>query len=443
MAGRLALEAPSPAEAAPPERCEFGVWEGTAPPPPPTRPLEGPLDTDVAIVGGGYTGLSTALHLTEAGSPPVLLEAQEPGWGASGRNTGWLEPNWWLKTPADMVKAHGAVSGARLSRWVASGPKRLETWIARYGLELELEQRGLLLATDRPEKAGALEAEARDWQALGVPNEYVDGPAIARHVPTSRYVGGLMLRDGLTLNPLALSRELARACLAGGTRICSRSPVTLIQRERTGWRLDTPRGYVRCRRLVLATDAYTRDLWPRLRNAYATWHLAVIASAPDDNVRSLLPANVAFGDLGLGNIFTLRTARGRLVTSTFAPLRRSLGAERIARPFMRKFRRVFPRHVEPRWQLVHFGEIGLSRDMMPRLAVIGPDAWTAYGYSGTGINLALLLGGELAQLAAHGAAARTLFPVTGIEPVHARGLIGVGLKYLHAPLARHLVSHFG
>lgn len=419
----------------------FGVWATTAPTAPAVPLLDADFDCEIAIVGAGYTGLSTALHLAEEGQRCVVLEAQEPGWGASGRNTGWLEPNWWMKKPADIARLHGSDRGAELSRWVASGPALLDRWIAQYDLQVEIERSGLVLATERPDKAAAIEAEVRDWQALGVAHDYLDRSALQRYIPTSRYVGGILLKGGATLNPLALSRELARACLARGVEIFARTPVGTIERKDSSWQLTTPRGIVRCRRLVLATDAYTRDLWPALRGSFATWHVALIASEPYARLRELLPGGAPFADLGMSNIFTLRRAAGdRLVTTTFAPVRRSLSPAAVAGPFMRKFSKVFPTEPAPRWQYVHFGEIGLSADMMPRIVQIGPQAWTAYGYSGTGINLALLMGGDLSRLVQADRVDAATFPVAPFQPVALRGAIGLALRYVHAPVARHLVS---
>ncbi|HUE88790.1 MAG TPA: FAD-dependent oxidoreductase [Vicinamibacterales bacterium] len=422
---------------------EFGVWGATAPAAASTDSLRDALECDVAIVGAGYTGLSTALHLAERGLPAVILEANQPGFGASGRNTGWVEPNWWLKRPADIVKLYGTERGSQLSRWVAAGPKLLERWEAQYALDLQRDQRGLLLASDEPGKAAALESEARDWQALGVPNEFLDGPSIARAVAVApdRYCGAMLLRDGMTLNPLALCRGLARACRERGARVFERSPVVAIAREAACWRLTTPQGQVRCRRLVLATDAYTRDLWPELAAAFSTWRVALIASEPYPELRSLLPGGHAFADMGLANIFTLRgTPQDHLVTSTFAPMRRTLAPAEVAIPFMRKFVRVFPGRPLPRWRYVHFGDIGLSQDMLPHVCRIGEDAWTAFGYSGTGINFALLLGAQLAGLAAGGREQDLMFPMSSLTPMKLRRAASFGLRYVHAPLARHLVS---
>lgn len=420
---------------------EFGIWAVTAPASPALPQLDVDLDCEIAIVGAGYTGLSTALHLAESGQRCVVLEAHEPGWGASGRNTGWLEPNWWMKKPADIARLHGNDRGAELSRWVASGLELLDRWIARYDLQVEIERSGLVLATDKPERAAELEAEALDWQALGVAHQYLARAEVRRYIATDRYAGGIMLKGGATLNPLALSRELARACLTRGVEIFARTPVGAIEHKGASWQLTTPRGIVRCRRLVLATDAYTRDLWPALAGSFATWHVAVIASEPYQRVRELLPGDAPFADLGMSNIFTLRRAAGdRLVTTTFAPVRRSLPPAAVARPFMRKFDKIFPTAPAPRWSHVHFGEIGLSSDMMPRIAQIGPQAWTAYGYSGTGMNLAMLIGGELSRLVRADRVDASIYPVVPFEKFALRGVLGLALRYVHAPVARHLVS---
>jgi glycine/D-amino acid oxidase-like deaminating enzyme len=421
---------------------EFGVWGATAPPAPVLPRLDSALRADVAIVGAGYTGLSTALHLAERGLRSVVLEAREPGWGASGRNTGWLEPHWWMKQPSDIYRMFGEQLGLELTRWVASGPALLDRWIKCHGLELAVDNRGLLLATTDAAKAGKLESEVAEWRAAGIDHEYVDAAGLEKYIPSRIYRGAMLLREGLTLNPLALCRGLARAAVAAGASIFVESGVTSIEHAHGQWRLRTRDGEIECRRLVLATDAYTRRLWPQLQRTFATWHAAVVATDAYPELDRVLPGGPAFADLGMSNLFTLRRAGDRLVTSTLAPVRRGLSATDVARPFARKFARVFPGLPPPSWAFRHYGEIGVSNDMMVRLCSIGPDAWTVYGYSGTGMNMALLLGERLADLAETGAQREPAFPVTPLAPLAMRGALAFGLRYVHAPLVRHVVSRF-
>jgi glycine/D-amino acid oxidase-like deaminating enzyme len=420
---------------------EFGVWQQTALPSPALPALDGAVETDIAIVGAGYTGLSTALHLAEQGLDCTLIEAREPGWGESGRNTGWLEPNWWMKSPEDVAKRFGPDLAAALMRWVGAGPTLLQGWIDRYRFDIGWEQRGLLMVTDSTTKAQALKSEADAWHRAGVANEFVDAAHIPGYLPTDRYQGGLLLREGGTLNPLALSRELARACVAAGARCYARSPVHRIQRIGSQWRLECDQGSVHCRSLVLASGIHTRRLWPAIDRCQATWHAAVIASSPYPALDSLLPAGVPVADLDLSNVFTLRTTpEGRLVTSVLAPLRTGLTPSRVGAPFMRKFRRLLPGLPEPHWEWRHFGEIGLSRDMMPRLCQVGERAWTAFGYSGTGINYALLMGRELAARIAPDAFDSPRFPASAVQPWRGRQAVSLGLRYLVSPLSRALAS---
>jgi glycine/D-amino acid oxidase-like deaminating enzyme len=203
---------------------EFGVWGASAEAAPALPKLTADHECDVVVIGAGYTGLSTALHLAEAGQPCTVIEAHEPCSGASGRNTGWLEPNWWLKKPSDIGALFGAERGTELTRWVSSGPRLLDDWIARYALRTQIERGGLVLATDQPAKAAALEAEAREWNAAGIDHAYLDAAGVRRHIPSDRYQGALFLHNGATLNPLALSRELARACLEGGCSLFGNTP---------------------------------------------------------------------------------------------------------------------------------------------------------------------------------------------------------------------------
>ncbi len=419
----------------------FGAWAETAPPCPQLPVISGSLTTDIAIVGAGYTGLSTAIHLARAGARCVLLEAREPGWGESGRNTGWLEPNWWMKDPAVIRKRFGDELGDALTRQIATGPQLLARWIDDFGLDFEWDPGGLVMATAESKRAQQLAEESRDWQSLGIDHPYLDREAIIRHVPGSYFKGGLLLPTGGTLNPLALSRELARALVELNVSLFCRSPVKGISYQGGAWELATERGKVRSESLILASGASTGSLWPSLARAQAIWRAGVIASEPYEALDDLLPAGSAVADLNLSNVFTLRRATGnRLVTSVLAPVGQSRDASLVAAPFMRKFRQLFPEFPEPRWRHVHYGEIGLSRDMLPRLCQIGPNAWTAFGYSGTGINYGLLFGGFLAELALSEGREKPIYPLEDLAPYPLRRTIAAALRYLHAPISRGIFS---
>lgn len=422
----------------------FGIWAQSAPPGPDLPELSGRLNTDTVIIGAGYTGLSTAMHLARSDARCVLIEAREPGWGESGRNTGWLEPNWWMKDPGTIRARFGEEIGKALSREIVEGPALLERWRSDHGLMFEWDPCGLVMGTADSARAEKLAEESRDWSALGIDYPYLDDKAMSRHVPAAYFKGGLLLPTGGTLNPLAFSRELARALLELEVPVLARSPARAVEHRDGRWWVRADHGEITAKSLILATGASTQCLWPPLASAQAIWCAGVIASKPYAALDDLLPAGTAVADLDLLNVFTLRRADGnRLVTSVLSPVRSTADAGAVAAPFMRKFRRLFPDFPEPTWSHVHYGNIGLSRDMLPRLCKIGPNAWTAFGYSGTGINYALLFGGYLARLALSGEGEKPLYPIDQLANYPLRRTVAAALRYLHAPISRGIISRFG
>src|ERR1700734_1578835 len=120
-----------------------GLWEITAPPAPPTSPLRGGVQADVAIIGCGYTGLSTARHLAEAGAKVVVLEAVEIGFGGAGRNVGLVNAGMWL-APDDVATRLGPDYGERLLELLGDGPSEVEALVTKHGLDCEFVRNGKL-----------------------------------------------------------------------------------------------------------------------------------------------------------------------------------------------------------------------------------------------------------------------------------------------------------
>ena len=140
-----------------------GLWERTAPPAPQTTSLRESLSGDVVIVGGGYTGLSAALHLAEAGTRVVLLEAHEIGFGGAGRNVGLINAGMWVM-PDDFPKELGPHYGERL---LGNGPALVREMIDRHAIACELERNGTLHCATDKDGLKELEERARQWQMRG------------------------------------------------------------------------------------------------------------------------------------------------------------------------------------------------------------------------------------------------------------------------------------
>jgi glycine/D-amino acid oxidase-like deaminating enzyme len=186
------------------------LYQDTAEPASPPPPLDGDVRTDVAVVGGGITGLSTALHLAEQGAGVVLLEAEEPGWGASGRNGGQVNPG--LKhDPDEVEREFGRDLGGRMNAFAGAAPALVFDLIARHGIQCEARRNGTLRAAVRPKHAGRVRASAEQLARRGAPVELLEGSSLERATGTARYRVAMLDRRGGDLNPLSYARGLARA----------------------------------------------------------------------------------------------------------------------------------------------------------------------------------------------------------------------------------------
>jgi len=219
--------------------------------PAPEPPLEGTVEADLAIVGGGFTGLWAAMMAREEGREVVLLEAERAGFGASGRNGGFV----------DASLTHGPANGAarfpgeietleRLGRENLAG---MRTDLERHGIDAAWQEPGTLGVATRPHEVPELAEAAALLRRFGWDAEVLDRDAVRAEVASPTYLGAVWQRTGVALvDPGALALGLRRTALALGARLYERTPVTRVR----GGELRTPGGRVGARQVLLATGAY-------------------------------------------------------------------------------------------------------------------------------------------------------------------------------------------
>ena len=392
--------------------------------------------TDVVIVGAGFTGLSTALHLRRSGSDVAVVEAAEPGWGASGRNNGQVIPTLSRPDPEDIVRRHGA-AGERFVHLLRDSASILFDLARAEGIEAEAEQAGWVQPVHSPGRLRIAERRVQQWSALGADVELLDREATRSLLGSDAWHGGWLNRTGGHINPLALARGLARSVLGAGGRIFARSPVTALEREDGRWLLRTASGgTLRARALVLATNAYSLEFTQAVRPDIARQVVPVLswqmATEPvTDNLRgTIIPGRQAMSDTHGELWFARYDARNRLVTggALAAPVNR---ADRL-RPYIAdRLRRIWPQLGEVRFTHVWNGCVGMTRDFLPRIHRLGPDAFAWAGCNGRAVALSVALGRELAA-AARGVDPETLaLPFSDPRPVPFHGLA----RRLAPPLA--------
>ncbi len=401
-----------------------------------TPPLVGTVRARAVIVGAGYTGLSTALHLAERGIDAVLVEAREPGWGAAGRNGGQVNAGLKHEPPA-VEAALGPVHGARLVRLAAEGPDRLFRLVARLGIECEAERGGTLRAAGTDRQAATLVASAADWRQRGVDMKMLDRSAVAALTGTDRYVAALHDPRGGSVNPLGYARGLAAAAQRAGAKIFGRTPALAVERGAGGWRVRTPAGAIEAEQLVLATDGYSDDLWPGLRTSIVPVYSAIVATEPLPAAlaTSVLPSRAVVYEIGAITVYYRRDAGGRLLLGGRGLQRQALELEDYGH-LVRYAERLWPALRDCAWTHWWNGQFALTPDFYPRFHAPAPNAFIALGYSGRGVALATAMGGELAAAVGGVPLAELAIPVTPITgiPLHRFWRLGVAARVAYGRL---------
>src|SRR5881398_2081390 len=199
------------------------LWAAATPQGPELPELVGTEQADVIVIGAGFTGLSSALHLREAGVDVAVVEAAEPGWGASGRNNGQVIPTLSRPDPDDIIRRHGA-AGERFVALLRDSASTLFDVARRYQIQAEQEQAGWIQPVHSPGRIAIAERRVRQWSKVGAPVQLLSREEVAKMLGSDAWYGGFWNTTGGHINPLALSRGLARAVLERGGRIFARSP---------------------------------------------------------------------------------------------------------------------------------------------------------------------------------------------------------------------------
>ena len=408
------------------------LWNATAPAAPATHALEGDITADVAIIGGGYTGLSCALAVAQGGAKAVVLEADVIGFGASGRNNGQVIPTLSRMDPDDVPpriapEAGGAAKGEQLVQLVADSAKFTFDLIRRHKIDCEAVQNGWVQPVHSPGRMKLAEKRVKAWSRRGAPVELLDSKGVEAITGSKFWHGGWENATGGKLNPLAYVRGLARAAIEAGAVVHSESPVLSVERAGNGWQVTTPRGRVRADKVVIATHAYgdsfSSSLWPKLmQTVFPVRSHQMATQVYAEEVRAtVLPEDHACSD-SQGDLHFFRwDANGRLVTG--AALAVALGwRERAPARAGERVERVFPQLGRPKFEYVWHGFVGITRDKLPHCHELAPGVLAFVGCNGRGVALATSIGAQLAKAILGAKVADLPMPFTPLDPFPAHGI---------------------
>jgi glycine/D-amino acid oxidase-like deaminating enzyme len=403
------------------------LWAAVTPPGPQLPELEGDAQADVIVIGGGFTGLSTALHLREAGVDVTVVEAMEPGWGASGRNNGQVIPTLSRPDPEDIIARHGAV-GERFVALLRDSASILFDVARRYQIPAEQEQTGWVQPVHSPGRIRIAERRVRQWSKFGAPVEILSRDQTRAMLGSDAWFGGFWNRSGGHINPLALSRGLAGAVLERGGRIYARSPAIAFERRNNRWLVRTARGQISGRALIVATNAYTGEFSKQLSPGIAhevmpvlSWQMAT-QPLSESARQTVIPGRQAMSDTHGELYFARYDARNRFVTGG-AVIGPGNKPERLKLAVAKRLQRLWPQIGPVHFDHVWNGYVGMTADFLPRIHRLGPDAYGWTGCNGRAVALSIALGDQFAKAVRGVAESDLALPFTEPAPIVAHALL--------------------
>jgi glycine/D-amino acid oxidase-like deaminating enzyme len=398
------------------------LYADTAGPAPDTPPLEGDRRASVVVVGGGFTGLSTALHLAEKGVDVVVLEAHEPGWGASGRNGGQVNPG--LKHDPDTVEADfGPDLGARMVALSGNAPNFVFDLIQRHQIACSALQSGTLRSAITARGRREVQASAEQWIRRGGPVSMLERGDIRAATGTDRYHGAMLDRRGGQVNPLAYARGLVRVAMQQGAAVHGGTAVRRVRQGAGSWVVETGSGTVTAEKLILATNGYTDGLWPGLRRSLVPLFSAIAATEPlpAATVEAIMPVRSSLYEIGSITVYYRFDPDNRLLMGGRS-VQRDVTSPDALRYLTQYAVRLWPVLRDVRWTHGWSGRVAYTPDHYPHIHEPAEGVLVCLGYNGRGVAMSSRMGPELARRAMGGRTAEIDMPITSIKEMPFHGL---------------------
>ncbi|NIV16827.1 MAG: FAD-dependent oxidoreductase [Woeseiaceae bacterium] len=395
-------------------------------------PLHGDQAADVCVIGAGFTGISSALHLVERGYNVRVVEANKVGWGASGRNGGQLIGG--IAGEKNVARHHGRdveeIFGSL--RW--EGHDIIRQRVDRYGIECDLKY-GYLDVAIKPRHMRDMEADYERLEKAGFPYEFriLSRQETRDAIGTDAYIGALLNMGNGHLHPLNLCIGEAKAAVSLGATIYEQSPVMRIEKGSKA-KVITDHGTVTADAVIIAGNAY-HVLEREIRGIMFPVNSFIVATEPlsPEVVAEINPHDVAICDPNFVLQYYRLSADKRLL---FGTRLNYFGDDPsvITRRHRRKIRRLYPRLADIRIDYAWGGTIGVPLNRVPQLGRISPNVFYCQGYSGHGVNVTHLAGRIMADAVAGTLEQFDLF--AGVKPVVVPGafvlskpMVALGVMY--------------
>jgi len=378
---------------------EHSIWADTEVPDLETPGLDGSHQVDVLVVGGGFTGLSCALHLAEQGTSVMLLEAKNFGFGGSGRNAGLVNAGVW-QTPEYVEQQLGKAAGERFNLALRDSPELVFELIKKYAIDCDAERTGTINIAHKASALDYLENRCRQIQDRGSKVELLDAAQSESLSGSPLYChGGILDPNAGTIQPLNYARGLARAATEQGAKLFQQAPLRSLERAGGQWQAKTRDAIVTAQNVIIATNAYADENCAGVKRSSLPMFIFHCATGPLDAeiAAGIIPLRHGIWDTRLLLTSSRIDASNRLLMSSAGPLH---GFQKLIRQdWMKRLRnRLYPQTRGVEWSYHWSGQVGLTSNKLLRIQELAPGLIAPAGYNGRGIGPGTVIGAQLADL---------------------------------------------
>jgi sarcosine oxidase len=406
------------------------LWRATAPDALPAERLSRARRCDVAVIGGGFTGLRAALTLAEAGTDVAVFEAGDVGFGASGRSGGQVNPMLPVAQPEDLRRAVGKSYFERMAQTALGSADALFDFIRKYQIQCDARQHGWVRADHCAAARKIARRNAELWNALGAGFEFLDGEEVTRLTGAYGYRTATVSPRGGAVQPMSLVRGLDRVARAAGAKVFSFAPVRSMQRRDGAWHLDVAGVPVTAETVIVATNGYSDGLVKGLRGSVLPLFSTQIATEPlsEEQIGPVLRGGHTISDTRRLIMYARREPGNQMVFGGMG-YRKPGGGIGGFDWILKDAPETFPSLKGVTWKYRWGGRVALTEDRVPHLHEPAPGLIAGLGYNGRGVAMSHVMGRIMAERALGTPAEDLPFPVTKIAPYRFRTpqVLGAGL----------------
>lgn len=386
------------------------------------------VEAEVSIIGAGFTGLRTALKLSEAGISVIVLDAGDVAYGASGRTGGQVNPMLPFNTPDRLRKLLGQTYFERLTETSLGSADELFSLINNYQIDCQARQNGWLRVCHNKRALSTARKGVSEWNVHGAGMTVVEGDELHRLAGSTAYGAGVVTPRGGAVQPMSLARGIAAAAEQRGVSIHGRSAVIDLEKDGSKWVAKTAHGSVRSDWVVVATNGYTGDLIPKLSRTVIPLTPIQMATdpLPGDVIDSILPQGHTISDSRRIIMYARKEPDNRMVYGGLGKLERS--GQIGGFDWLRKdAERVFPQLKGVNWTYRWGGRIAVTDDHLPHLHEPKPGILIGLGYNGRGVAMSNVMGRVMAERILGAQADALPFPTSPIKTIPFRPVKMQGL----------------